>query len=121
MQTPVTNDSLESLYGKKILSACSSLRNFSITFEENLGLSIDAISSPSGCAVQTRIVEANSLPTEADAVCSVDWSWIKGSAPRLVGCSSSSVKFELDPAGPLVVSVALWQGKPFLSFQPFRK
>lgn len=114
------NTTIEVLKGKKIVSACSSLQNFSIEFESGLGLKIDAVEVNGEPTVSISVVDATALPKSADAVCSVDWSWIYSSAPRQFAVKSSVLRFDLDPVGSLVVSAGSWQGKPFLSFQPFK-
>ena len=61
-----------------------------------------------------------SLPALEEAGCAVDWSWIAGSLLRGARLAAGRLQLELDPAGPLTVSAALWQGRPFLAFQPYR-
>jgi hypothetical protein len=116
---------LDLIRGKKILSACSSLQNFSIAFESGefdsgVGLRIDAVTVDEESRLEMTVVEASALPKAADAVCSVDWSWIYSSAVKQISSTTALLRLELDPVGPLVVSAGMWQGKPFLSFQPFR-
>lgn len=111
---------LASIQGLKIISANSSLKNFSIRFENEVGLSFDAIADEGDIMVQLRAVNAGELPLDSDAVCSVDWSWIYGSTVSSIKASSTIVQMQLSNVGPLSVSVNLWQGSPFLSFQPFK-
>ncbi len=111
---------LDAIRGKKIVSAVSSLQNFSIEFESGIGLRIDAVQDEDECRLSTAVVEASTLPKSADAVCSVDWSWIYGTSARQVVDSGTMLRFDLDPMGPLIVAAGTWQGKPFLSFQPFK-
>ena len=111
---------LDVLRGKKILSACSSLQNFGIELESGIGLCIDAIMDDTQPKLQVGVIDAAELPKAADAVCSVDWSWIYGSAVKQISGTAGILRFELDQVGPLVVSSGVWQGKPFLSFQPYK-
>jgi hypothetical protein len=115
-----SNTAIEVLKGKKVISACSSLQNFSVEFESGLGLKIDAVDVDGEPAVAISVVEAGTLPKSADAVCSVDWRWIYGSSACQFSIKNSALRFDLDPVGPLMVSAGAWQGKPFLSFQPFK-
>ena len=70
--------------------------------------------------VSVARLPASSLPQLEDAVCTVDWSWIVGSTVRAASLAEGRLRIELEPAGPLTVSAALWQGAPFLAFQPYR-
>lgn len=104
----------------KIISACSSLQNFSIQFEKGVGLRLDANAEDGQPRIELSIVDAELLPKSTDAVCSVDWRWIYDSVPVQIAVGAAAVKFSLAPVGPLVVSAGSWQGKPFLSFQPYK-
>lgn len=106
--------------GKRIKSATSSLSSFSIELEDGSALLANADRADGEPAIRVTSVAASSLPELADAVCSVDWSWICGSTLKKATLHSQQLKLELDPAGPLTISLAVWQGSPFLSFQPFR-
>ena len=110
----------EALAGKKLVSASSSLKNFSVEFESGIGLRIDAVMDEDEPVLQASVVQADTLPKSSDAVCSVDWSWIYGSTIKKFGVSSNVLRFELDQVGPLVVSAGVWKSEPFLSFQPFK-
>jgi hypothetical protein len=110
----------EALAGKKLVSACSSLKNFSVEFESGIGLRIDAAMDEDEPVLQASVVQADTLPKSSDAVCSVDWRWIYGSTIKKFGVSSNVVRFELDQVGPLVVSAGVWKSESFLSFQPFK-
>ena len=116
----VAAQNFEALRGKKLVSACSSLKNFSIEFEGAVGLSIDAVMDEDESRLQLTVVDAAKLPKASDAVCSVDWSWIYGSSVTKLAFSGSAVRFELGTLGPLVVSAGVWKAEPFLSFQPFK-
>jgi hypothetical protein len=108
--------SLTAIVGQKVLSANSSLKNFSMRLE-GTGLSLDAVAGP---AIDARLVPINQLSAEKEAVCAVDWSWILQSTVKNILVQNSSVRLELDPAGPLVIAASNWQGSPFLSFQPYK-
>lgn len=110
---------LESSVGRSIKSANSSLRSFSIEFSDGQGLLIEAGGTPDSPAILVTAPPAEELPQAKDAVCAVDWSWIYQSKVDNVGMAPTAVRFTLNPAGPLTVAVAVWQGSPFLSFQPF--
>lgn len=105
------------LIGKRILSATSSLKNFSIELEDDLGLKIDAADGP---AVHVSVVAKNELPIEKEAVCSVDWSWIYNATIKNVRSTGSILTLDLDPIGPITVTAANWQGSAFLGFQPYK-
>jgi hypothetical protein len=110
-----------SFIGQRVKQATSSLESMSIEFDGGKGLLLLGADGASGqAALSIRQMEAEHLPRQADAVCSVDWSWIQGSALTRATVNDGNLKLELDPAGPLTVSVQLWQGKPFLAFQPYK-
>lgn len=110
----------DTLIGARIARADSSLRNFAIALTDGRGIHLEAVDAEGDPVVRAAVVSAQSLPDRAEAVCSVDWSWIYGSTISKVTCSLKMVRLHLEPAGPLIVSVGLWQSSPFLSFQPFR-
>ena len=105
------------LIGKRIVSATSSLKNFSVELDGDVGLRIDALAGP---IMAVEIVSSSDLPKQTEAVCSVDWSWIYKASIKNVTVSSNVLKLELDPVGPVIVSAGTWQGSPFLSFQPYK-
>ena len=111
---------LEDVCGKEIRSSESELTSFAIRFVDGTGLLMTAAGDATSPRVAVSIVPADSLPAGKDAVCSVDWSWIAGSTVAKVTASGSSVKLQLDPAGPLAVSALIYQGAPFLAFQPYK-
>lgn len=111
---------LDELRGKKIVSASSSLQNFSVELEDGVGLRVDAIMDDDQPKLKLDVIPSADLPKQTEAVCSVDWNWIYSSAVKQVAANASVLRFELDAAGPLVVSSGVWQGKPFLSFQPYK-
>jgi hypothetical protein len=110
----------EVLLDAKVVAAFSSLTTFSCEFSNGKGLVIEAVGEEGTSAVQAKVVEASELPREADAVCKVDWSWIYGSALTRFVTTSGAARLELKDIGPLTIAAQVWQGKPFLSFQPFR-
>ena len=117
---PQTSIDAASLVGAKVKRANSSLRNFAIELEDGRGISIEAVEDEGEPLITANIIQAESLPSLNEAVCSVDWSWIYANQIKQILVSSKMVRFQLHNVGPLNVSVGTWQGSPFLSFQPFR-
>jgi hypothetical protein len=112
----MSND-VSTLIGKKIIKASSSLKNFSIEFEGEHGLQMDAIDGPK---ISVNIVPNKDLPVQTEAVCSVDWSWIYNSSLKQISVDAAILRLQLDSVGPLTVSAGNWQGSSFLSFQPYK-
>lgn len=109
------------LIGAKVLAAFSSLTTFSCEFDNGKALLLEALEgTASGVGIGARVVDVAEMPREMDAVCRVDWTWIYGSALSRLATNAGAAKLELSDAGPLTISVQVWQGKPFLAFQPFR-
>lgn len=108
---------VQSLVGKKIAKATSSLKNFSIEFEGEIGLQMDAVDGPK---ISARAVANKDLPVQTEAVCSVDWSWIYSSELKKISVDGAVVRLQLDKAGPLTVTAGTWQGSSFLGFQPYK-
>ncbi len=113
-------DKLSAIIGAKVLRASSSLHQFVIEFSGDYCLILDAAAGASGPAIEPSLADATKFPSSGDVVCAVDWSWISGGELKDVKASSDQVKLTLSPQGPLTVSVAVWQGKPFLSFMPYK-
>lgn len=116
-------EALAAVVGKTVTGASSSLGEMAIGLdgpEGPSGVILEAGSEGGAAIVQARLVSVDELPSLAEAVCAVDWSWIEKSVIKNAEPAGSSVKFQLDPAGPLTIGAAFWQGKPFLSFQPYR-
>jgi len=111
-----STNKLSSIIGDRIISANSSLKNFSIRLEKT-GVCLDAVDGP---GISVRLVGIEDLGSEKEAVCAVDWSWILQSTIKNVSVQGAAVKLELDPAGPVVIAASNWQGSPFLSFQPYK-
>ena len=110
----------EQVRGKVIASATSELKMFAIKFEDGSGLLLEAGGTGSAPAVQAKVVSAAELPSDTDAVCKVDWSWIHKAKVADIRIAPSSFNFSLEPAGPLQVAVQVWQGAPFLAFTPWK-
>lgn len=115
-----TNVDTTSLISGSVKNASSSLRNFTVELGDGRGISIEAVEADGSPSVRLSVIPASQLPSLNEAVCSVDWSWIYESVIKAVSVSPSAVRLQLDPVGPIVISVGMWQGSPFLSFQPFR-
>ena len=109
-----------SLIGKRIARADSSLKNFSVALNDGSGLQIDAVDEEGEARLLVTLPGADSLPNAKEAVCAVDWSWIYDSTIKNASVDSARVRLQMDPAGPLTISVSVWQGSPFLAFQPFK-
>ncbi len=113
-------DQLGRLHGKMIVKAVSSLDQFRLELEDSLALAVQARQEKGVAAVNIAMLNSINLPALQDAVCSVDWSWIHGSKIETIVVLPTSIRFVLQPAGPLTVSAAFWNGSPFLAFQPFQ-
>ncbi|MCA9802268.1 MAG: hypothetical protein KC777_09790 [Cyanobacteria bacterium HKST-UBA02] len=111
---------LDTCLGSRIEAAASSLENFAVRLSGDRGIIFEASGNQASFRVAWKIVDGDSLPDLHEAVCSVDWSWIAGSTIKAFHEVGPGIRLELDPAGPLTISTALWEGKPFLSFQPYR-
>ncbi len=117
---PTIVGNLSSLYGKKIVRAESSLQNFSVEVEGATGLNLQALNQSGRMFLSASVVDSSDLPKLSEAVCSVDWSWIYGSVVREIILATGTVRLNLQPVGPVNISLSVWQGSPFLAFQPFR-
>lgn len=115
-----TDSGLSAIVGKSIARGDSSLGAFAVALSGDVGLLLEAVDRNGRPAIKASIVGVQELPRLSEAVCSVDWSWICNSTIKTVSVSDSAVRLLLEPVGPLTVAVAVWQGKPFLSFQPFK-
>lgn len=114
------NFSPELVRGKVIASATSELKMFAVKFDDGTGLLLEAGGTSSMPAITAKMLSASELPSDTDAVCKVDWSWIEKAKVADTRIASSSVNFTLDPAGPLQIAVQMWQGSPFLAFSPWK-
>lgn len=118
-QTSLKARSLNELLGAAVVSAQSSLNSFGITFDNDLGLVLEAMVEEGDLMIGWKIIPAKAMPRLSEAVCSVDWSWIYGKT--LDGFErGDSFRLELAGIGKITVSVGAWQGKPFLSFMPYK-
>lgn len=111
------------LVGANIVAAYSSLTAFCCEFDNAQALILEA--PPPGSQsgkdeIVMRVLPASEMPREADAVCKVDWSWIYGRPLQRLATTGGVARLEIKDVGPLTISVQLWQGKPFLAFQPFK-
>lgn len=121
------------LAGATLTSAASSLHSFGLNFADGRGLlltaAVEAGDSKMNIAdelsIDTVIKPESEMPKLAEAVCSVDWSWIYGakllSVSALSGPRGKTIVLKFDTVGPITVSVGAWEGKPFLSFMPYKK
>lgn len=105
--------------GKVVKSASSSLTRFAIKFEDDLALLLEA-DKDKPTPLTVSLLKASDLSEENEAVCKVDWTWIQRATVSQIFISDSSMRFQLNPAGPLSVTVQIWQGAPFLAFQPYK-
>jgi hypothetical protein len=121
MQGARNTAALDDLRGKTIERADSSLTLLVIRFDDGSGLLLEATGDATDPEISWAIKPAHLHPEAKDAVCAVDWGWIAGATIVEVSGSRNSVRFQLNPAGPLTVSVLNWQGAPFLAFQPFKQ
>lgn len=120
MSSVSSQQAVATVIGHRVKNAVSSLENMAIEFEGGVGLLVTALASDGQPAIGIERMTAEELPRQPDAVCSVDWSWIENSAPTNAAVGNGTLKLQLDPAGPLTISVQFWQGKPFLAFQPYK-
>jgi hypothetical protein len=116
MSSRTTN--LQPIIGRKIQAASSSLRCFTIALDDGHGLLVNAVNAEEPLAAE--VVTADKLPEQNEAVCSVDWGWIVGADIRQVRLFGDRLVLDLDPSGPLNVFTGVWQGSPYLAFQPYK-
>ena len=50
--------------------------------------------------------------------CAVDWSWLRGERVRSVTNGLDSIVVTFESGVVFKIRALLWQGKPFLSFDP---
>jgi hypothetical protein len=112
--------------GETIASCASALDLFCFWFKSGEGLVLKAEKDDDGIVDEINIgiyaLSADAMPRPGQAVCSVDWSWIYGKEILSLDKSnvpSPTVKLKLDNV-TITVSVGIWQGKPFLSFMPYK-
>ncbi len=121
------------LAGASLVSAASSLHSFGLNFADGRGLLLtaaveegdSAMSIADELTIDSEIRPVIDMPKLAEAVCSVDWSWIYGAkllaVSSLSGPRGKTIVLKFDTVGPITVSVGAWEGKPFLSFMPYKK
>ncbi|MDP3510046.1 MAG: hypothetical protein Q8T09_18895 [Candidatus Melainabacteria bacterium] len=121
------------LAGATLASAASSLHSFGLNFADGRGLLLtaaveegdSAMSIADELTIDSEIRPVSDMPKLAEAVCSVDWSWIYGAkllaVSSLSGPRGKTIVLKFDTVGPITVSVGAWEGKPFLSFMPYKK
>ena len=109
------------LVNSKVERASSSLKMFAVQLDGANSILLEAVDDEGDFRIDMKLVSDKSeLPLLEEAVCTVDWSWIENSKIDEILCEESQVKLMLNPAGPLVIGLGAWEGKPFLSFRPFR-
>lgn len=111
--------SLEGLLGQTLVSAQSSLQSFGLIFDNGLGLLLEGVVEEGELAVGWKILSEAEMPRLSEAVCSVDWSWIYGCRVLALD-AGESFRLTFDKVGKITVNVGAWQGKPFLSFMPYK-
>lgn len=114
------SESVQTLVNAVVEKASSSLKMFAIGFADGRGLILTAQQDEDEFSINAELVSNEDLPELEEAVCTVDWSWIENSSIESIDAKSNMVRFKLNPAGPLVIGLGAWEGKPFLSFQPFK-
>jgi hypothetical protein len=114
------SEALAESIGRRVVGASSSLTFLSVELDDGHGLLAEARTDGATPTVGLVRMPASSLPRLEEAICTVDWSWIVDSTVRAATLAEGQLRLELEPAGPLTVSAALWQGSPFLAFQPYR-
>jgi hypothetical protein len=114
------------LAGAKVKSAQSSLDSFAIIFEDGRGLLINAVADQGECGISVKILDGREIAPPNEAVCAVDWGWIcgqslvEGGVKESSGINGAVVKLTLTGVGTITVAAGMWQGKPFLSFMPYK-
>ena len=111
---------LAGVLGRRVERASSSLTLFAVALDQGAGLLAEARQVGDAPVVGVSAPPASALPELDEAVCAVDWGWIAGSTIRGASLQGGQLRLDLDPAGPLTVSAAIWQQAPFLAFQPYR-
>jgi hypothetical protein len=116
----MSNEVLAKVIGKQILAASSSLNSYTLAFSDGSGILLAASGSARDAQITLSALLSENLPSLAEAVCAVDWSWIVGSTISAAQYGSQRIQLKLDPAGPLNISLGIWQAKPFLTFMPYK-
>lgn len=111
---------LAGIIGKQITAAQSSLNSYSLAFADGSGILIEACGGQEDAHIAVTALALADLPSLAEAVCAVDWSWIQQSKIVTANFGFERIQLKLDPAGPLNISLGIWQTKPFLTFMPYK-
>jgi hypothetical protein len=101
-----------------IKAASSSLTKFVLILQDGRGVELEA--GGAAPTIAAKVVGADELQEQTEAVCKVDWSWIIDSEVTNVSVSAGKVVFHLAPAGDLTIGAQMWQGSGFLSFMPWK-
>jgi hypothetical protein len=67
-----------------------------------------------------RAGESNPTGLNSDGGCDVDWSWLTGRTLATMTNSLDVLTMSFTDGSRFQVRALLWQGKPFLAFDPFR-
>lgn len=116
----ISQNKVSEIVGRQVLRASSSLNLFALELSGDRALVLEAKMDGTDAVIEPSIVSAAEMPLSKEAVCAVDWSWIYGSTISQVAAGEEQVRITFVPQGPVTVSVAVWQGKPFLSFMPYK-
>lgn len=116
----------EALAGAKVTRAQSSLDTFALIFEDGRGLLMNGVGGEGQCRISVKVLDGREIAPPSDAVCAVDWSWIYGQTivpggfKEVSTAQGAAVKLTLTGVGTITVAAGMWQGKPFLSFMPYK-
>jgi hypothetical protein len=108
------------LCGKTIARASSNLTSFSLAFTDGSALLCQTSKNAGERKIITSLQSTDELPQIADAVCTVDWGWIYHSRVDRIKLEDDCIELTLSPAGPIKITLGMWQGSPFLCFHPVR-
>ncbi|MFN8521759.1 MAG: hypothetical protein U0821_01470 [Chloroflexota bacterium] len=68
----------------------------------------------------TAVDPRNSQSDDADAGCTVDWSWIHGLQVESATSDLKHWRVRFTNGLTLTVQAAMYQGAPFLAFDPYK-
>jgi hypothetical protein len=57
---------------------------------------------------------------DEDSGCTVDWSWLKGLAIESATNDLTHLRLRFANGQTLTIQAAMYQGKPFLAFDPYK-
>ncbi len=110
--------------GERLLRAQSSLGAFAVYFESGRALVLQGAMSEFGPDIEVELKPSTLVPEQSEAVCSVNWSWIYGrtvkNLKKRTGGMGAAYGLDLGDGLVITISVGLWEGKPFLSFMPYK-